>query len=159
MLLSVVLWALSLILYGRHTDCNETHARVQAWLNNQTARQCDDFTHSPKHSDTRLNNIHLPLIVAGPVPQVIMTGYILTRSYTLVVLSRICAAQNVCRSHIVYGLTNIPSPYSVSVLSFETFVSFVFFRVFASSWQAAVTCFYSAKSNLCPHLFQSFPTR
>ena len=50
---------------------------------NQTASQCDDFTHSPKHSDTRLNNIHLPLIVAGPVLQVIMTGYILTRSYTL----------------------------------------------------------------------------
>jgi len=68
---------------------NRTHARAGTGVAyNQTARQCDDFTHSPKHSDTRLNNIHLPLIVAGPVLQVIMTGCILTRSYTLV-LSRI----------------------------------------------------------------------
>jgi len=61
-----------------------THARAGTGVAyNQTARQYDDFTHSPKHSDTRLNNIHLPFIVAGPVLRVIMTGYILTRSYTL----------------------------------------------------------------------------
>ena len=84
MLLLVVLWTLSFIRYGRHTNCTETHARADTGVAyNQTARQSDDFTHSPKHSDTRLNNIHLPLIVAGPVLQVIMTGYILTRSYTL----------------------------------------------------------------------------
>jgi hypothetical protein len=51
---------------------------------NQSARQCDDASQSPKHSDTRLvNSIHLHILLLGLVLRVIMTGYILERSSTL----------------------------------------------------------------------------
>lgn len=145
MLLLVVLWTLSLIWYGRHTNCTETYARVYRRGLQSDCPSIRWLHPFPLSTVTRVSTIStyhslLPVLFFRLSWQ---AAFLQGRTpYDM--------RSTKCRSDIVCGLTNVSSPYSVGVLSFETFTSIVCFLVFPSSWQKTITCFYSAKDSLCP---------
>ena len=144
MLLLVVLWTLSLIRYGRHTNCAETHARAGTGVAyNQTARNAMTSP-IPLSTVTRVSTIStyhslLPVLFV----RLSWQATFLQGRTPLVVLSRLHSSQ-----YVGLILHTVWLKYHRQVLLVsETFTSFVCFLVFPSSWEATVTCFYSAKSN------------